>query len=164
MTEKAKPTFRLFSVVTVLFITIVSHAQPVKYSAPPDIEKAVLAKLGEIQKAAEALDPDGVFSHLMENDNGALIQGGRIFLTRSEALESTRQGFQRISKIEYKFDQQHVSMLSPGVALAVGEGVATATTIDGRTFNNRFAQSVVFMLTDGEWRVFHSHRSSPPAR
>jgi ketosteroid isomerase-like protein len=68
------------------------------------------------------------------------------------------------SKEDYRFDQQHVTLLSPTVALATGEGLSTATTDDGRTFSGRFAQSVVFVLTNGEWMVFHAHRSFPPAR
>ena len=68
------------------------------------------------------------------------------------------------SKEDYRFDQQHVTLLSPTVALATGEGLSTATTDDGRTFSGRLAQSVVFVLTNGEWMVFHAHRSFPPAR
>ena len=133
-------------------------------AAPPDVQKAVLARLTEIQNAAQALDPDKVFSFVLENDAGALIQNGRLFLTRKEALESTKQGFQRLAKVEYRFNQQQVTLLSPTVALAVGDGSTSATTDDGRTFTTQFAQSVVFVLTNGEWKVFHSHRSFPQAR
>jgi ketosteroid isomerase-like protein len=139
-------------------------AQSSKTATPPDIQKAVLIRLAEIQRAAQALDPDKVFSFVLENDAGALAQNGKLFLTRTEALESTKQGFQRLQKVDYQFDQQHVTLLSPTVALATGEGSSSATTADGRTFNTRFAQSVVFVLTNGDWKVFHAHRSFPPGQ
>ena len=101
---------------------------------------------------------------MLENDSGALAQNGKLILTRKEALESTKQGFQRLQKVDYRFDQQHVTLLSPTVALATGEGLSSATTDDGRTFSGPFAQSVVLVLTNGEWMVFHAHRSFPPAR
>jgi len=101
---------------------------------------------------------------VLENDSGALAQNGRLFLTRKDVLESTIQGFQRLQKVNYRFDHQYVTLLSPTVALATGDGVSSATLHDGRTLTTHFAQSVVLVLTDGEWMVFHSHRSLLPAR
>ncbi len=164
MSRKGTLATGLSLIVAILFMITASKAQSIEYPAPPDVEKAVLATLDKIQKAAEALDADKVFEPVLHNENGALIQNGRFFLTWEEALQSTKQGFQRLKKAEYKFTRQHVSLLSPSVALAVGEGESTVTTADGRTFTNGFAQSVLLVLTDGEWKVFHSHRSFPPAR
>jgi hypothetical protein len=142
----------------------VSQGPSSQSSAPSDVQKAVLARLAEIQDAAQALDPDKVFSFVLENDSGSLAQNGKLFLTRKEALESTKRGFQGLQKVSYRFDEQQVTLLAPTVALATGEGSSSATLIDGRTVTVRFAQSVVFVLTNGEWKVFHSHRSFPPAK
>jgi ketosteroid isomerase-like protein len=162
-TRKNLYTVIASAIVIIAGITVLK-GQPGKDSTSSDIREAVLARLAEIQNAAQALDPDKVFSYVLENDAGALVQDGKLFLTRKEALESTKQGFQGLQKVDYQFDQQHVTLLSPAVALAIGEGVSSATTNDGRTFTARFAQSVVFILTNGEWKVFHSHRSFPQAR
>jgi len=151
-------------VLIVLAIVTVTSGQSGKNSTPPEVEKAVLARLGEIQNAAQALDPEKVFSFVLENDQGALVQNGRLFLTRQEALESTKAGFQRLQKVVYQFDEQHVSLLSPTAALVTGVGSSTVTTGDGRTITTRFAQSVVLMLTNGQWKVFHAHRSFPVAQ
>ncbi len=141
--------------------TAVSYAQSSSDSAPPEIRKAILARLAEIQNAAESLDADKVFSFVLENNEGALGQNGRLFLTRKEALESTKRGFQGLTRIEYQFDEQRITLLSPTIALATGEGVSSATTVDGRRFTTRFAQSVVLVFAQGEWKVFHAHRSFP---
>ena len=95
----------------------------------------------------------------MQNEHGALAQNGRLFLTREAALETTKQGFQGLRKVDYRFEQQHVTLLSPTIALAVGEGDSTVLLQDGRSLEAHFVQSVVFVLTNGEWKVFHSHRS-----
>jgi len=151
------------SVLMVVSILAVSQGQSSQNSASLEAEKAVLARLSEIQDAAQTLDPDKVFSFVLENNHGSLVQNGKLFLTREEALESIRRGFQGLEKVDYRFDQQYVTLLSPTVALAVGEGVSSATADDGRTFTTQFAQSVVFVLTDGEWKMFHAHRSFPSA-
>ena len=131
---------------------------------PSDAETKVQARLAEIQNAAQALDPDKVFSFVLENDKGSLVQDGKLLLTREEALQSTKQGFKGLDKVSYRFDRQHITLLSSTVALATGEGVSSATTNDGRTFSTRFAQTVVLKLAKGEWKVYHAHRSFPPAK
>ncbi len=145
-------------VVIILGLVAVGSGQS---SKPNGAEKAILNRLNEIQSAAEALNPDKVFSFVLESDRGALAQNGKLFLTRGEALEATKQGFEKLQSVHYQFDQQHVTMLSPTIALAVGEGSSSATTEAGQTFTTHFAQSVVLVLTNGEWKVVHAHRSFP---
>lgn len=151
------------SALIIIAAVAVSQGQSARTPTSPDPQKAVLSRLTEIQTAAQALDPDKVFSFVLENDAGAMAQNGRLFLTRKDALESTKRGFQRLQKVSYQFDEQHVTLLSPSIALATGAGTSSATLDDGRTVNTRFAQSVVLVLTNGEWKVFHAHRSFPPA-
>src|SRR5678809_1477784 len=103
MKSKVITTLAVASISIIIVLTAVAQGQPRKNSAPPEVQKAVLARLAEIQSAAENLDPDKVFSFVLDNDAGALAQNGRLFLTRQEALESTKRGFQRLQKIEYRF-------------------------------------------------------------
>jgi ketosteroid isomerase-like protein len=164
MNSRKVITASVASALLIIAAVTVSQGQSTRNSTSPDIQKAVLARLVDIQNAAQALDPDKVFSFVLENDMGALAQNGKLFLTRKEALESTKQGFRGLQKVDYRFDQQHVTLLSPTVALAAGEGSSSATMDDGRTFTTRFAQTVVLVLTNGEWKVFHAHRSFPRAK
>ena len=152
----------IVSSLVIIAAVAVSQVESSEGSIPPEVQKAVLARLAEIQAAAQALDPDKVFSFVLENDSGALAQNGTLLLTRKEALAATRQGFHGLQKVSYRFDEQHVTLLAPTVALATGQGASSATLEDGRTLTTRFAQSVVLVLTNGEWKVFHSHRSFPP--
>jgi hypothetical protein len=152
------------SVLAIAAMVSVSQEQSSKRPDNGNSEKGVLKRLADIQQAAEGLDADKVFSFVLENDKGALVQNGRLMLTRTEALETTKQGFQGLQKVAYKLDPQHITILSPTIALAVGEGTSFATTKDGRTFTTPFAQSVVFVLTNSEWKVLHAHRSFPLAR
>lgn len=157
-------TVAIVSSLVIIAAVAVSRGQSIKGSTPPDVQKAVLSRSAEIQDAAQALDPDKVFSFVLENDAGALAQNGKLLLTRKEALESTKRGFQGLQKVSYRFDEQHVTLLSPTIALAVGEGESSATLGDGRVLDTHFVQSVVFVLTNGQWKVFHAHRSFPPAK
>jgi hypothetical protein len=55
-------------------VIIASVGFPENHSVPAEPEKAVLAWLEEIRKAAQALDADQVFSFVLENHKGALVQ------------------------------------------------------------------------------------------
>lgn len=137
-----------------------SAAQPDKIA----IETAIKATYAEITRAAESIDAEKIFSYVLENKQGALIQGGKIVLTRQDALDSYKQNSAGIEKVKYLFDQQCVTVISPESAVMVAQGRYEATTTDGRTFDSPFAQTVVFVLKDNQWKVLHSHTSSPDSR
>jgi len=125
------------------------------------IEKKIKDTYAEITKAAESVDADKLFSYVLENDKGSLIQGGKIVLTRKEALESYKENSRNIKKVNYKFDKEYVTVISPQTAVMVAEGSYEATTADGRTFGSTFAQTAIFVLKDNKWKVLHSHTSRP---
>ncbi len=76
-------------------------------------------------------------------------------------MAAVRQGAQGIAKLERRCADPHVTVLAPGVALLTTEGTTDATLSDGRTISRRFAVSLVFVLRDGRWMLFHGHYSRP---
>lgn len=148
-----------------VILVALAGASPGQVKQPPQVvsaEMTIRERLAEIQTAAQKLDAEKVFSFVLENDQGALAQNGKLFLTREDALDSTRQAFTGLQKVAYRFSRQNITLLSPTVAVAVGEGSSSATTADGTSRATPFVQSVVLVLTNGEWKVFHAHRSFPP--
>ena len=125
------------------------------------VEDAVWAVSAEMTRAGEAVDADRLFSHMLETDKGSVIQNGVVLATRQEALERVRSNLRGISKIQYHWKRQYVTVLSPEVAVLTAEGDSTATTTAGNTFTTPFAQTVVFVLRAGGWKVIHAHQSSP---
>jgi hypothetical protein len=128
------------------------------------IESAVLACHDQTLAAAEALDLDRLFSFVAETDQGSLIKNGTLYLTRDDTIATTRQGFQRIRSIRYAICERHVTILSSASALLVTTGRTNATTEDGQMLSVPYAQTIVFVLQNGAWRVVHMHSSSPTER
>jgi hypothetical protein len=156
---------RMTAIVGVLLLSIGVSRQFV--SAQPDytaIEKTIKNTYAEITKAADNVDAEKLFSYVLDNDKGALVSGGKITLTRQEALDSYKERSQNIKNVNYKIDRQYVTVISPQTALMVVEGSFEATTMEGKTFGSPFAQTVVFVLRDNQWKVLHSHTSSPVAK
>ena len=126
------------------------------------IEKAVLEANSRMMQAGNSLDADKFFAYILDSDKGPIIQDGRLFKTRSEALQVVKDGFQAVSKMDRRYDQTYVTVLSPEVALLSATGTTTATLADGRTLmSSPFAVSLVFVLRDGQWKVLHGHYSTP---
>jgi hypothetical protein len=131
-------------------------------SARAAIERAVLDVNAQATRAGEARDVDALFGYMLDTDKGSVAQNGAILRTREDARAQVSRGMQGIRSIEYRWRNQYVTVLSPTIALLVAEGETTAVTDEGSTFTAPFAQTDVFVLTDGQWKILHAHRSSPP--
>jgi hypothetical protein len=128
------------------------------------VESAVLAVSAEMTRAGEALDADRLFRYMLDTDKGSVIQNGEVLATRQEALERVRSNLSGASRVQYHWKRQYVTVLSPQVALLIAEGESAVDTAVGGRFAAPFAQTVVFVLRDGEWKAIHAHQSSPRVR
>jgi uncharacterized protein (TIGR02246 family) len=155
---------RRIVMVALVVISAVLAAAWQRSADPGDvrmIEKAVLETNDKMTRAADRLDAESFFSYILDTDKGAIIQNGKLFKTRAEALEAVKAGFRGFVKAERRYDQIHVTVISPDVALLTSSGTTTATLPDGRSLSSRFAVSLVFVLRDGQWKVLHGHYSMP---
>ncbi len=130
-------------------------------SSDQAIRKAVLETNDRMVKAANSLDVEGFFSHILDTDKGSIVQNGTVFKSRREAMETVRQGFMGVAKVDRRFLDPQVTVISPEVALLTSEGTVAATLTDGRTLDSRFAVSLIFVRREGEWKLLHGHYSMP---
>ena len=129
------------------------------------IEQEILKVHAEMVKAAENSNPDGLFKHVIDGCKGVIVQDGIIIMTRQESLDTTKQGLQGFTDISYKFNRKNITVISPTTAVWVADGTTSVTTVnDGRQLNFSFAETIIFTLKDGQWKVFHAHRSVPNPR
>lgn len=158
---------KVICLVTVLSIVVLMGAkQPccaTKEAQCATAEKAILATHDQIVTAAEKLDAETMFSYILENDKGAIIQDGRLF-TRQQSMDSVKQSFAGTTNVKYNFQQRNVKMLSPTIALFTGTGNVTVTIESGESFTSEFANTSVFVLQNKEWKIIHGHHSIPNPR
>ncbi len=128
------------------------------------IEAAVLAANADMERAAEAVDAERLFSFMLDTDKGSVIQNGVFLATRDDARQRVTTNLRGIRKLEYRWKRQHVTVLSTDAALLTAEGESIVTTLDGQVFTTPFAQTVVFAMREGHWKALHAHQSSPQVR
>src|ERR1035441_5980699 len=85
-------------------------------------------------------------------------------LTREGALATVKRNFQGLPAIKYRWKRQLVTVISATTALLVcdGESEVRPAQDPPATFVTPFAQSVLFVLTDGKWKALHAHMSTVP--
>jgi hypothetical protein len=125
------------------------------------IVQAVLAANARLTDASNRLDTDAFFAGIVDSDETRIIQDGKLFQTRAEAMAAVRLGSQGIAKLQRTFADPHVLVLAADAALLTADGTTSVTLQDGRTFIGRFAVSLVFVLRDDRWLLLHGHYSIP---
>lgn len=125
------------------------------------IENAILKTHDKIVAAAGNRNAEEMFSYIAENDKGCIIQDGQLIMSRQEALDITKRNFGSVKTLDYQFDQRHVKVLCPTIAILTAAGKTTITLSDGRSFTMPFANSSIFVLQDGTWKIIHGHHSIP---
>lgn len=148
-------------VVLVLGALVIGTQSSSALSDNETIEKAVLETNERMTQAGNNLDSEKFFSFILDSEKGPIIQNGRLFRSRAEALEIIKAGFRATAKIDRKYDHTYVTVLAPDAALLTGTGDYTATLSDGRTVTGPFAVSLFFVLRNGQWKVLHGHYSTP---
>ena len=128
------------------------------------VRKAVLKTHHEMVAAADALDAERFFAFILDEARGPVIQDGRLFATRAEALDVVARGFAGVARVERVYETEDVAVISEDTALLTGWGTSTVTLQDGRTLEGAFAVSLVFVRRGEEWKVLHGHYSAPNPR
>ncbi|MCL4705462.1 nuclear transport factor 2 family protein [bacterium] len=156
-------TMRAFLVMAcVPFVLMAQHdAKKMSSEQQQTIEQAIIDTQAKMQQAAQRGDVDALYAYVLEMDKGVIIEDGRIRWTRQDALNATKQGLQGLKDLVYSYTKKNVTAISPDAALWVGEGTSSATLQDGRKISVPFAESILFVQKEGQWKVFHAHRSVP---
>ena len=158
-------TIAALAFLGILLSVAAGTAVSMQRAGTKSIDDAVLAVSAEMTKAGEAADADALFSYILENDKGSVIQNGVFFATRQEALERVRENLRPGNRrIHYQWNRQYVTVLSPEVALLTAEGTVAATGVSGETVMTPLAQTIVFVRKGGNWKVLHAHQSTSIAR
>ena len=122
------------------------------------IKKAVLKANQRLNDAGA--DVDQFFTHILDFDDGMIIQNTTLFKTSQEAYEAVKQGMQGVTEIDRTYDQTHVRVLSAQLALLTGTGVSRITFDSGQTMQVTFSVSSLFQLNQGQWKLLHGHYTS----
>jgi TonB family protein len=142
-------------------MTVEFQFQPGAGPAGPAIADEVLAVHDRMNAAAARLDTDAFFAEIVDSDETRIVQDGRLFATRAEAMAAVRNGSIGIVRLDRSFTNVRVAALAPDLALLTAEGTTSARLADGRELSSAFACSLIFARRNGRWLLCHGHYSLP---
>lgn len=158
---------KLTGLTALLCILLLAGFQPSAELTEADskaIEQAVLDAHAEMIAAAESKDADAMFDLIVNHDKDVIIQDGALIPTWQEAKDTIETGFGTVESVQYRFDRRRVNVLSPDIAVMTSAGATTVVTLSGQSFTTPFANTAVFILRDGRWKIVHGHHSVPNPR
>ena len=151
-------------------LTTAAAAAPLTLAGPPfspqqdTVRAAIRGTHRAMQDAASRLDATALYAYVLDTSTPPIAEDGVLLATRATALSSTQAGLSALSRLSYKYTHQSITLISKDAALWVAEGTVTAALQDGREITAPFAETIVFVSRDGQWKVLHAHRSAPNTR
>ena len=134
-----------------------SGSQELSESDLNQIESEILQVMDTVLAAAGRADAESMFRVIAEE--GTLIRNGELYLSKKDAFHFYQQAYQRVEKVEYRFDHRKILVLSKEAVLLILNGESILTTVDNRIFKTPFAQTMVFERARNDWKVLHTHVS-----
>jgi len=150
--------------VSILSPAALASGQEVPDPQRQSIEQAIRAVQAQMMEAAGRLDAVALYGHVLDTDTPPIIEDGRLMPTHAAAFANTATGLQGLARVSYAYTREHITVISPAAALWVGEGMASATLEDGRQIAAPFAETLLFVQREGQWKILHAHRSTPDQR
>jgi uncharacterized protein YlxW (UPF0749 family) len=145
---------RIFPIIATCLtvLLLASCSQNLTISKKAAVESKVLAVHDQMIKAAEALDTEKMFHHILDSEETVIQNNDRIE-NRQQAMQSVSKSFEGVRILQYHIEERQVAVLSPTMAEMTVKGKSLMITDDNRVFTTPFSQTLRFVLTDGEWKI-----------
>ena len=137
-----------------------SSSSDISTTQQKSIQDEVLKVQEKMKAAAENFDANELFKYVLDV-NDVIIENGQLRSTKKDAFDITSKGLEGIKKLTYSYSHKNIKVISSTTALWTAEGTARVVLEDGRSISRDFAETIVFVLQGGQWKVLHAHRSSP---
>jgi hypothetical protein len=115
-------------------------------------------------RAAEDRDIDRLFSFMLPNDRGSIIQSGNLLADprRGPGHRQAELSGRRRHQVPLEAATRHRDLPTTALLVCDGESEIRTAQDSPATFVTPFAQTVLFVLTDGKWKALHAHMSTVP--
>ena len=146
--------------LSLVFLASCQYSQKWTEADGSRIEQEVLDAHRQMVQAAEAADPEAMFTYILDSE-GVIMQNGLFHKNHHDAFIHAKERFLGVKELQYQFDHEIVEVLSLDKALLKASGTSKLLTNDGREFNTPFCETVIFTKTPNGWKILQAHQSTP---
>jgi hypothetical protein len=112
-------------------------------------------------EAAEKLDSKGISGSVNDTLKAGFIDNGQFFNSFEEVMKGFEASIKGIKSQKFSISNKKITVLADNAALLTAYGNASVALEDGRTLRVGFAWTFVYSKVNDNWKVIHSHMSSP---
>ena len=112
-------------------------------------------------KAAENIDSKRIADNVDDTLKAGFIDNGIFFNFFDEVMKGFNEGIKGIKSQKFNISNKTITVLADNAALLTASGNYSVALEDGRTLTGGFAWTFVYAKINGNWKIIHSHMSSP---
>ena len=127
-------------------------------------EKIVLEIATDFEKnikAAESFDAKGLTDCVNDTFKAGFINQGIFLNSFDEVMKGHQEAITSYKSLKYSISNKKITVLADNAALLTVSGNASISLQDGRTFTGNFAWTFVYAKVTENWKIIHTHMSTP---
>ena len=148
-------------IVTSLGISSSVYSQGLTNNQKEKIISEITVLFEKNVKAAENLDSKGISGSVNDTLKAGFIDNGQFFGSFEEVMKGFEVSIKGIKSQKFSISNKKITVLADNAALLTAHGNASVTLEDGRTLRVGFAWTFVYSKVSNNWKIIHSHMSSP---
>ena len=147
--------------ITSLVICSSVYSQGLTKNQKEKIASDITVLFEKNMKAGENIDSKGLANFVDDTLNAGFINNGNFLNSFDEVMKGYNEGIKGVKSLKYNISNKKITVLADNAALLTASGNASLTLEDGRIIPGSFAWTFVYSKVNGNWKIIHSHMSTP---
>jgi len=144
-----------------LWICSSVYSQGLTQNQKEKIASDITALFDKSIKAAESIDSKGISDFVDDTLKAGFIDNGILLNSFDEVMRGYKEAIKGIKSNKFSVSNKKITVLADNAALLTVSGNASTTLEDGRTLTSSFAWTFVYSKVNDNWKIIHSHMSTP---
>ena len=148
-------------IITFLWFFSSVNSQDLTSSQKAQITSEIDLLFEKNAKVGENVDVKGLTEFVNDTLKAGFIENGIFINSFDEVMKGQMEAFNGIKSLKYNISNKRITVLSNNAALLTASGNASLTLEDGRIITAGFAWTFVYSKVNGNWKIIHTHMSTP---
>jgi len=161
-TRKNRPDLAIFVLMFIASLVCSNvYSQELTINQKEKIASEIAADFDKNIKAAESFDAKGLADYVNDTLKAGFMNNGIFLNSFDEVMKGYQEEIRGIRSLKYSISNKRITVLADNAALLTVSGKASIALDDGRSFTGGFAWTFVYSKINGNWKIIHTHMSTP---
>ena len=138
-----------------------AYSQGLTQGQKEKIASEIAAVFEKSAKTGENVDVQGLTDFVNDTLKAGFIENGIYINSFDDVMKGQKEAFKGVKSLKYNVSNKRITVLADNAALLTASGNASLALDDGRTITAGFAWTFVYSKVNGNWKIIHTHMSTP---